>query len=130
MPSRSGEEPGGRGRRDRGAGRIGCLLGLLAVAALGYVTVVVVESEFRYRSVREAVQQELRTSEVRSVHEIRRDIVKRVEELDLPPAARQVTVRPLPGDGAAVSLSYADTLEFLGRFTWIRPRRVSVRHGG
>lgn len=96
--------------------------------------VIVVESEFRFRSVREAINQELRTSvaatQEGSLRQVREDIVERVEQLDLPSAAHQVTVRPLPGGEISVSLSYADTLVFLDRFTWIRPRRISVRHGG
>lgn len=121
--------PGGEpiGSRRAGGSRLGCLLGLLVVAAIVYVATVVVGSEFEFRAVREAVQQEAHVSVGKSDRELREEVLERIDEFDLPRSARNLYLRRLPGGGVEISLQYADTLTFLDRWRWIRPRRIVVR---
>lgn len=136
MPSRSGEA-GGRGRRPAvlrssrlgrvGAVRPGCLLGLLLLGLAIYAGVQVLASEMDYRSLQEAAVREARFADTRSDDEIRQALVAEVGELELPRSANDVRVRRLGSGSVHIAIAYPDTIRFLGRWEWVRPRRISVR---
>lgn len=113
----------------RGASRVGCLLSLALFTLAGYAAVLLVGSEFKYRSVEQAIDQELRTTKplATSPREIRAAVVARIEDLGLPPSARNVELSRLPEGGVVVSFAYPDTITFFGRWHWVRTRRITER---
>lgn len=123
MPSPGGESGG---RSKAGGSRLGCILGLALLGLGVYAATVVVDSEFRFRSVQEAVRQQARVATGKSEREIREQLLREIGDLDLPPAARRIYVRR--GDGSIrISLDYSDTLTFFDRWTWVRDRHVAAR---
>lgn len=111
-------------RDERGAGRLGCLL-LLALVGIGiYAVIKIAAGEFAYRSVRETARQEAALGSERTDEEIRNVMLRRVRELELPPAAEAISIRRAPDGSVTISLSYADTVSFVDRWEWVRPRRV------
>lgn len=121
---RSGER---RARPPRGGVRPGCLLVLLVAAVAVYAGIKVLASEMDYRSIQETAFQEARLAETKTDEEIRRVVLAKVADLELPPSARQVRVERLSGGRVHVSLAYPDTVRFFGRWEWVRPRQVSVQ---
>lgn len=110
-----------------GAVRPGCLLGILLLAAAVYAGALILASELDYRSMQEAATQQVRLAETVTDEEIRRELLTKVEELELPPGARDIQIRRLPGGNVHVNLAYPDTIRFLGRWEWIQIRHISVR---
>lgn len=124
VPSRSGEA---YFIEERGGVRFGVLLFLVVLGAGFYVGVGVVRSEFDFRSLQKSVERQVGLAESTSDDDIRGVIVDRMRELGLPSSAERVQVQRLAGGGAVVSLAYPDTVTFLGRWDWIRIRRIRIR---
>ena len=112
--------------RTRGEARPGCLLVILLAAVATYVGVVVVGSEFDYRSLDREARRQTELAAERSDDEIRDAIQAEVRSLELPETAETVGIRRLPGNRINVLVRYADTLSFFGGWEWIRPREVRV----
>ncbi len=92
-----------------------------------YAGVLILASEMDYRSLQETASREARFAETKTDEEIRREVLAKVEELELPPSAHAVRVHRL-GDGRVqVSLAYPDTIRFLGRWEWVRLREIAVQ---
>lgn len=128
MRSRSGDRRPARGCGGaRGAVRPGCLLALLLAAIAVYAGIKLLASEMRYRSIQETASREARFAETKTDEEIHQAVLDEVIDLELPPAAHRVRVRRLSGGRVHVSLAYPDTVRFLGRWEWVRPRRISVQ---
>lgn len=89
-----------------------------------YALIRVAGGEFAYRSVRETARQEAAIGSERTDEEIREVMLRRVRELELPPAAEEISIRRAPDGSVTISLSYADTVSFFDRWEWVRPRRV------
>ncbi|MFQ5678659.1 MAG: hypothetical protein ACE5HP_04300 [Gemmatimonadota bacterium] len=87
----------------------------------------VLKSEIDFRSLQNRAEQEARISETRSDDEIRQTLVARARELGLPRTAERVGIQRFPGGDALITIAYPDTVTFLGRWSWIRMRRISVR---
>jgi hypothetical protein len=77
----------------RGASKVGCLLTLLVVAALGYFAVNVGEVYIKYFEYKDKMEQEARFAAHRSDAVIRRRIIAYADSLGLPEGARNVIVR-------------------------------------
>ncbi len=122
MPSRSGS--GVRG--ERGASRLGCLLTLTLLGLAAYGAVIVLGSEFDYRSLETEMRRQATLAAESSDDEIRDAVVAQVHRRGLPSTAEVVSIRRLPGNRIRLSLRYQDTLIFLDRWTWVRPRRLQV----
>lgn len=115
-----------RGTSTRGASRVGCLAALLLVILAGYVTVVYLGSEIDYRSYVSEAQRQAGLASEFTDEEIRAALQRRAAELGLPPVAQRVEIRRSPGRRITIAAQYPDTLTFLDRWTWVRPRRVRV----
>ena len=124
VPSRSGEA---HFIGERGGVRLGVVLCLLVLVAAFYVGVDVVRSEFDYRSLQKSVERQVGLAESTSDDDIRGAIVDRIRELGLPRSAERVELQRFADGGAVVSLAYPDTVTFLGRWDWIRIRRIRIR---
>ena len=77
----------------RGVSRLGCLLGLLVLAAAAYFGIHVGEPYVRYLRYRDAMEQEARFAERLDDETIRRRLRARADSLGLPPDAGTVVVR-------------------------------------
>lgn len=103
------------------------MLGIILLAAAVYAGALILGSEFEYRSMQEAVSQEVRLAETKTDEEILEALLTKAAELDLPPSARNIRVQRLPDGGAHVTLAYPDTIRFLGRWEWVQLRQISAR---
>lgn len=112
--------------RARGASRIGCLLFLLLAIVAAYVGVVYVGSEIDYRSYVSEAERQAGLASEHTDEEIRTTLQRRADELGLPPVARRVDIRRSPGRRITIAAQYPDTLTFLERWHWVRPRRIRV----
>jgi hypothetical protein len=106
--------------------RVGCLLFVLLIAVAAYVGVVYVGSEFDYRSLRGEVQRQAGLAAQMTDQEVLRVLQVRVRELGLPQQAERLEVRRLPGNRIRITGHYSDTLRFVNRWEWVRPRRINV----
>lgn len=78
--------------RRSGTSRLGCLVLLLLLAAVGYFGLPVGEAYYRYFRLRDAMTQEARFAQVRDNAEIRRRLAAVADSLGLPTAASQFTI--------------------------------------
>lgn len=112
-----------------GASRGGCLLLLLFAILAGYSGVIFVGSEIDYRSYRSEAERQAGLAAEQTDEEIRAILQRRATELGLPPAAARVEVRRSPGNRITIAAQYPDTLTFLDRWHWVRPRRILIEQG-
>lgn len=94
----------------RGAGRLGCLVGLLLVVAASYFAVNVGTVYLRSYRFRDAMAQEVRFAETRDDDEIRRRLAARADSLGLPEEAAQVQIRR-DARRIVVSSDYSELVE-------------------
>lgn len=80
-------------RTRRGTGRAGCLVMLLAVAALGYFGLGIGQVYWNYYQYRDRMQQEARFAASRTDGVIKRRMALFADSLGLPEGAKQVRVR-------------------------------------
>lgn len=111
---------------ETGAGRLGCLVLLLLLAASVYLGLQVMDGEFAYRSFQSAARQEASLAVDRTDEEIRASLLARVRELELPPRAEEIHIRRDLDRQVVISASYADTVRFLDRWEWVRSRQLRV----
>lgn len=111
---------------ETGAGRLGCLVLLLLLAASVYLGLQVMDGEFAYRSFQSAARQEASLAVDRTDEEIRASLLARVRELELPPRAEEIHIRRDLDRRVVISASYADTVRFLDRWEWVRSRQLRV----
>lgn len=111
----------------RGEVRLGCLLFLLVVGAAVYVGVMYLGSEFDFRSLRGEAQRQAGMAAQTTDQEILNNLQQRARELGLPQQATRIEVRRLPGNRIQITGDYSDTLRFLSRWEWIRPRRINIQ---
>jgi hypothetical protein len=109
-------------RTRRGAGKIGCLLVLMVVAAIGYFGLGVGQVYWNYFQYRDRMQQEARFAGSRTDGVIKRRITLYADSLGLPEAARQVRVKR-SGTHIVIWAEYYENLElpFLSRELLLSP---------
>jgi hypothetical protein len=76
----------------RGGSRLGCLLQLLLVVAIGYVAVNVGEEAVAYFRYRDAMKQEVKFAATRSDGEMKRRLRAFTDSVKLPLAAKNVNI--------------------------------------
>ena len=79
--------------RRRGMTRLGCLVTLLLVVAVGYFAMNVGEAYWRYVQFRDAMKQDARFSAHRTDEEIRLHLRAVADSLGLPESARNIRIR-------------------------------------
>lgn len=113
-------------RNSSGEVRVGCVLFLLLLGLAAYVGVIFVGSEFDYRALKGEAQRQANMAAQETDDEIRTALENRAQELELPPQAARFDVRRVPGNRISITGGYQDTLTFLDRWDWIRPRRIEI----
>ncbi len=78
---------------ERGAGRTGCLLSLLIIVAVAYFGVPIAGSYIRYYRFRNEMQTQARFAPSINDATIRRRLLLKIEELDIPDSARRLRIR-------------------------------------
>lgn len=116
---------GSRASGEAGASRIGCLLGLVLGALVIIVGFQVIRQEFAYRSYLDKFEEQYRFRSDRSDEEMRDNLLKEANDLDLPKSAKNIDIEHYGTTGLVLSASYADTIH-LSRWEWVRQRRIRV----
>ena len=112
--------------RSDGASRVGCLLGLVLFLIAGYAGYLVLGSEIDYRQLQSEVQRQASLATESTDQEIQEAIAARAAELQLPAPAGRATIRRLPGNRVQIAIQYPETIEFFGRWQWVRTRRIQI----
>jgi len=94
----------------RGAGRIGCLLGVLILVTAVYFGVNIGEVYLRYYRIRDAMSQEARFADVRPDSAIRNRLRATADSLGLPEEAGRVSIIRAQNQ-ITISSSYAELVE-------------------
>jgi hypothetical protein len=97
----------------RGATKLGCLVSLLFVAALGYFGFPAGEKYSRYLQYQDAMQQEVKFSAQKPIPEIRARLRLIADSLGLPPDAGIVVVRK-NGKQIFIDAHYDETFDLPG----------------
>jgi len=113
-------------KNSRGEVRVGCLLFVLLLGVAAYVGVVYVGSELDYRTLAGEAQRRADLAAEESDEEIIAILQRRAAELGLPPQAGRFDIRRMPGNRIKITAAYTDTLTFLNRWDWLRPRRIDI----
>ena len=113
-------------KNSRGEVRAGCLLFVLLLGVAAYVGVIYVGSEFDYRTLAGEAQRQADLAAQESDEEIFSSLQIRAQELGLPPQAQRFDIRRMPGNRIRITGAYTDTLTFLNRWDWLRPRRIDI----
>lgn len=100
-------------RARRGVTKLGCLLGLLIVVALGYFVVQAGEVYLRFYQYQDAMRQRVRFAGRKTNQQIIRELRAKADSLGLPEGAYGVRVRRV-GRYIAIEAEYYDTMEFPG----------------
>jgi hypothetical protein len=111
-----------------GAGRLGCLLAVAALAFITYVGIPALRLEIRYRSARETIHDEAAQITAERAADVEREIVFAVRKLDLPRSAERVQVRHASGGlrRFQISVRYADTVRVLA-WAWVWQRTIQAQ---
>lgn len=108
-PSRSG-----RGRRDAGTSRLGCVARLAVVLVAAYYGFHLLEPYVRYFRIQDTLKQQATFAVNLSDDEIRRRVREDVVKLGLPEAAKIVHIRRTKGEKIEIWLDYTETIELPG----------------
>ena len=117
----------GRRRNERGASRGGCLLTLLIVVVVGYYGSGAVTAYFRYWQLLDEMKSQARLAPGLDDQVIRRRLVSKAQELELPTEATRFVIRRLSRPREIViSTSWQDTID-LPFYNWILTLRPQAR---
>lgn len=110
-----------------GAGRLGCLMAIAALALVTYVGIPTLRLEMRYRTARETIQDEAAQITAERAAEVEEQIVSTVRELGLPRRAEHVQVGFASGSVRRfrISVRYADTLHVFA-WAWVWQRTIEA----
>lgn len=110
-----------------GAGRLGCLMAIAALALVTYVGIPTLRLEMRYRTARETIQDEAAQITAERAADVEEQIVSTVRELGLPRRAEHVQVRFASGSVRRfrISVRYADTVHVFG-WVWVWQRTIEA----
>jgi hypothetical protein len=108
-----------------GAGRLGCLVGLLLLVTIVYFGFNIGEVYFRYYRLKDAMEQEVRFAETRDDAAIRSHMKSVADSLGLPEAAGRVSIERT-NTRVVISSDYSEHVElpmFVREFHF-KPRAV------
>lgn len=101
-----------RGAAHRGATRLGCLISLLILVTVAYYSVNAGTVYFKYWRLKEEIRSQARLAPSLDDQTIHRRILRKVEQLDLPPEARKITIRRSTRPREIwIQITYRETLE-------------------
>ena len=120
--SRSGEPM----RAERGASRVGCLIGIAVLILAGYMAVGFAGSEIDYRKLRSEAQRQAALAAERDDQAILEVLATLAVDLELPTGATRPTIRRFPGNRIQIIIRYPDVLDFFGLWQWVRTRSIQI----
>ena len=113
-------------RSERGASRVGCLLGILLLVVAGYVGVLLVGTEIDYQQLKAEVQTQAALAAERDDQAIREALAAEASRLGLPAAAGQPQIRRFPPSRIQIIIQYSDPIDFFGQWQWVLDRRIQI----
>ena len=117
----------GRRRNERGAGKAGCLLTLLILVVVCYYGAGAVSSYFRYWQLLDEMKSQARLAPGLEDQVIRRRLVSKAQELQLPTEATRFVIRRLSRPREIViSTSWQDTID-LPFYSWVVTLKPQAR---
>jgi len=120
-PNHSGDVNG-----QRGASRIGCLLGILFLVLAGYAGVQFAGTEIDYQTLKSEVEDLARVARETGDAAIREAIANEAARLGLPAAAGRPAIRRVPSNRIQITVQYPDSLTLFNRWYWVRQRQIAV----
>lgn len=102
-----------RQRAQRGEGQIGCIIGLIILIACGYIAYKMIPVKVRAADLRQEITDIARSAGVYKEPEIRKRILAKAEELNLPLESENLTIERKP-DRVYVEAVYVVPVEFPG----------------
>jgi hypothetical protein len=105
-----------RNRRERGEGQFGCLVGLVILLAAGLVAYRMIPIKVKAAELRDVVIDEAKSAGQHRDSQMRRAILAKAEQLELPVSEEDITIRRRPTD-VTVEVTYTVPVEFPG-FTY------------
>jgi len=97
-------------RSRRGTSRVGCLVTVLLVVAVAYFGFNVGEVYLRFYRLRDAMEQQVRFSDVRTDDDIRLRLASLVDSLGLPEEAGRISIRR-EASRVVISARYSELVE-------------------
>ena len=115
-----------RTRAMRGSGRLGCILWLAVLAALGHILYVAVPVKVRASTFYDFMQEEASFASIRPVPQLQREILAKAKELELPVTEANLTIKKTR-EAISVEAHYEITLEFFQFMgDWMKGVRTRV----
>ncbi len=97
----------------RGEGKLGCLFGLVILAAVLFVAYKMIPVKVKAAEMRDTITDEARSAGGRSVDEVRKQIIQKAIDLDLPILDSQLTI-DRRSDYIKVDVEYTVPVKFPG----------------
>lgn len=100
-----------RTRSARGSGRIGCLLWLLVLALVSYIGYKVIPVKIATSSFYDFMQEEAAFASIRPVNQLRREIMIKAQELNIPVSEDNLVIKKLR-ESITIEAHYEIPIEF------------------
>ena len=100
-----------RTRWTRGEGRIGCILWLVVLAAIGHVLYVVVPVKIRASTFYDFMQEEASFASIRPVNQLQKEILLKAKELQIPVNEDNLVIKKTR-EAIQIEAHYTITVEF------------------
>jgi len=107
-----------RGPRQRGEGRLGCVIWLLLVAAVVYVGYVIVPVRLAASRFEDVMQEQAAFGSSRGNPEMIQDLLKAAQEQEIPLTKEQIEI-VRTRESITISVQYQRTLSFLGLYQYV-----------
>lgn len=102
-----------RNRRERGEGQFGCLVGLVILLAAGLIAYRMIPIKVKAAELRDVVIDEAKSAGQHKDAQMRRAILAKAEQLELPVTDEDITIRRRSTD-VSVEVTYVVPVEFPG----------------
>jgi hypothetical protein len=102
-----------RNRRERGEGQFGCLVGLVILLIAGLIAYKMIPIKVKAADLRETIVDESKSAGQHGDGQIRKQILMKAEQIDLPVADKDVDIKRTSGN-IRIKVSYTVPVEFPG----------------
>lgn len=107
-----------RNRRERGEGRLGCLVGVIFLLVAGLVAYKMIPIKVKVADLRDTVQDEARSAGTRSDKDILNSILAKAQQLELPVTEDNVKINRIP-NSIKIDVAYTVPVQFPGyTYNW------------
>ena len=106
-----------RSARERGEGQLGCVFGLIVLAAVVFICFKVIPVKIKTAELRQEIVDQARSAGNREEGRIRYKILQKAEELDLPLADKDLIIKK-SSERIKIQAKYIVPVEFPG-YTWM-----------